>query len=301
MGKRISVIIPTKGRSIELRNVIASLRSQSHPIDELVIVDDSSATQFDLNEQTVHDSMAGDGSVFPVRHVKGHGIGMTEARNHGADISEGDIISFLDDDVVLDPDYYRYATESFEDPEIAGFTGMIMNPVVNSRIFHIFSLLTYNSITSSKRGYMRRSGYPCYLIRCSEPTLVGVMSGCNMSFVRNVFLMQRSDEKLIGYSYLEDADLTHRVSISHKLVMDPRSKLLHNTVQKTVGRDYYRVRMAYHRYLFKKNMGGRLINWIPFAVSAISDLFLVCITARKNNNYELITAALNGLMRDSVP
>lgn len=295
MGSRISVIIPTKGRSTELKNVIASLRSQTHPIHELIVVDDSPPGDFEINEQTISVPPANGDVVFPVVHVKGHGIGMTEARNHGADTSQGNIISFLDDDVILDPDYFSHLASAFEDPGIAGVTGVIGNPVATGRSFRVFSFLTYNSMTSNKKGYMRRSGYPCFLVHCTEPTRVEVMSGCNMSFDREVFLKHRSDERLVGYSYLEDADLTYRISREHVLIMDPRCKLVHNTVQKAVGDNYCRVRMMYHHYLFKKNLSHAPINWVPYAISVLSDLVLITVAAVKSKNRGLITAALDGL------
>ena len=111
----------------------------------------------------------------------------------------------------------------------------------------------------------------------------------------------RSDEKLIGYSYLEDADLTYRISRDHAMVMEPRSKLRHNTVQKSVGDNYCTVRMAYHHYLFRKNMLDSPINWFPYAISVVSDLVLVVVAALKNKNFGLITAALKGLSKDAMP
>jgi glycosyltransferase involved in cell wall biosynthesis len=300
MGERVSVIVPTKGRSKHLREALASLNAQSFPVHELVLVDDSSEDEYRQNEAVVLE-FASQGGKFPIRQVKGRGKGAADARNQGAELSEGEILSFIDDDVVLDKDYYLRMMESFSDPTVAGVTGVVTNPHVPSGIWLLFSKVFFLSTVSHSKGHMRRSGYPCYLLDSQASTEVGVMSGCNMSLRRAVFMEHLFDPRLSGYSYLEDADLTHRISKDHRLLLDPRCQLVHNTADRAVSERYFTIKLSYHRYIFQKNFGRNPLNYVPFALSIFADLVLVMQRAKKDGNRNYVSAALSGLSESSGP
>lgn len=294
MGEGVSVIIPTKGRSERLREALASLSAQTHPVHELILVDDSNEEEFALNERLLRE-FASQGCSFLMHHLRGRAKGAADARNQGAEASKGEIIAFFDDDVVLDRDYCLRMMESFSDPGVAGVTGVITNPHVPSIIWLLFSKVMFLSTVSRSHGRMRRSGYPCYLLDSDVPREVRVMSGCNMSLRREVFLDFLFDPRLSGYSYLEDADLSHRVSRKHRLILEPRCRLAHNTADRAVSERYFTIKMSYHRYIFEKNFGGNPLNYVPFALSVIADLVLVVQRAIRDGDRSYVAAALAGL------
>lgn len=91
---RISVVLPTHNRAGLLREAMASVRNQTWPDWELVVIDD--------------------GSIPPVRREPENGLdntlkwlrnelpqGLSNARNRGIEAAEGDIVTFLDDDDLL--------------------------------------------------------------------------------------------------------------------------------------------------------------------------------------------------------
>jgi len=300
MSERISVIIPTKGRAERLREALDSLNAQTFTISELILVDDSALEGFQQNEEIVSEFLR-QGRSFPVVHIKGRGKGAADARNQGAEQSTGEILSFIDDDVCLDKDYYRNLVQSFGDPAVAGVTGVITNLHVPSRKWLLFSQIFFLSTVSRRHGQMRRSGYPCYLLDAERPVQVAVMSGCNMSFRRDVFTQFLFDPALSNYSYLEDADLSHRVSRGHRLLLHPGCRLEHNTVDKAVSVRYFTIKLSYHRYVFRKNFGRNPVNYLPYALSVFADLLLIVLRERKDNQKGYVTAALAGLSRSNDP
>ena len=301
MGKRVSVIIPTKGRADQLREALLSLSWQTNPVHELILVDDSSADDYSQNESIVHEFKAAHDESFAIHHLKGRGIGAADARNQGAGSADGEIFFFIDDDVVLERDYVKHMISSFSDEEVAGVTGVITNARIPGKRWLLFSQLFCLSTVSRFRGYMRRSGYPCYLLDGREPTPVDVMSGSNMSLRRDVFLKHLFDYRLSGYSYLEDADLSYRVSRKHRLLLNPSCCLVHNSIDKGVNENYYMIKTSYHRYIFKKNMATSWLNRSCYVLSLIADLILVTDRARKEGNKRLVAAALSGLSPKNGP
>lgn len=288
------MIIPTKGRAERLCEVLDSLNAQTLTIAELILVDDSPLDGFQQNEEIVSEFLQQSRS-FPITHIKGRGKGAADARNQGAEMATGEILSFIDDDVYLEKDYYLNLVGSFGDPSVAGVTGVITNPYLPSRKWSLLSQLFFLSTVSRRHGNMRRSGYPRYLLDADGPVQVGVMSGCNMSLRRDVFLRFQFDPALSCYSYLEDADLSYRVSTKHRLLLNPGCRLTHNTLDKAVSARYFTIKLSYHRYVFKKNFGRNPVNYLPYALSVFADLLLIVLRARSDGEKEYVAAALAGL------
>ena len=98
----VSVIIPTYNRIDMLRDTLHSLARQTYPTDyfEVVVVDDGST---DGTPEIV-------GEVFPftLRYFRQANQGATAARNLAARQSQAYILVFLDDDILLEPDYLMY-------------------------------------------------------------------------------------------------------------------------------------------------------------------------------------------------
>ena len=94
---KISVIIPTYNRAHTLTKAIRSIQDQTHPVDEIIIVDDASS---DNTEQIV--GMIDDDRLLYFRLEKNRGAG--GARNYGVSQAKNGIIAFLDSDDVWHPD-----------------------------------------------------------------------------------------------------------------------------------------------------------------------------------------------------
>lgn len=52
--------------------------------------------------------------------------GLSGARNTGVSIAHGDVVAFLDDDAVADPDWLKFLADSYADPAVIGVGGQIL-------------------------------------------------------------------------------------------------------------------------------------------------------------------------------
>ncbi len=93
----ISVIIPTYNRAATIVDSIESVRNQTYPVSEIIVVDDGSS---DNTEEFV--SNIGDDRIRYCRQDTNKGAGA--ARNQGVSIAKYDIIAFNDSDDIWHPD-----------------------------------------------------------------------------------------------------------------------------------------------------------------------------------------------------
>lgn len=87
--RTVSVVIPTRDRSGELRRALESVRAQTRPAEEVIVVDDGSALYRLAWVQT----------AFPeVRYLWQPPRGVSAARNAGIREARGEWLAFLDSD-----------------------------------------------------------------------------------------------------------------------------------------------------------------------------------------------------------
>jgi glycosyltransferase involved in cell wall biosynthesis len=97
---KTSAIMVTKNRESELKNCVESLVNQTRTIDELVIVDASDNPKTGEYAKSLKGNIAI--RTIYINQTQG---GMDVARNMGVEKSTGDIVLFLDDDVILNKEY----------------------------------------------------------------------------------------------------------------------------------------------------------------------------------------------------
>lgn len=271
---KISIIIPTKDRTFEICQCIDSILKQSLLPHEIIIVDSSEETYLDsVLEEKIPAIMP----LVKLLHVK---ASASEARNIGVRHSTGDILFFFDDDVILDRDYIRQVMNVFTNDE-EGNIGGVMGNIINVR-------RDLTSIASVMRrlffwdhfgnGKFLPSGLPTYVHGHGKAMQTEFLSGCMSAYRRKVieeFVFDENLGRLSGYTYLEDADLSYRVSRKYTLVYTPLAKLDHHPSAK--GRidrcNLTKLLVFNHFYLFKKNMPKRLSTVFPFYLSLFGYFF----------------------------
>lgn len=90
----ISVIIPTSRGGPYLVAAVASVRAQTAPVDEVILVDDGAPG-------TALQDLARE---LGLRYLRLEGVGVSAARNAGAEVATGRWLIFLDDDDVWHPE-----------------------------------------------------------------------------------------------------------------------------------------------------------------------------------------------------
>jgi GT2 family glycosyltransferase len=274
MMPTVSVVICTRNRPDDLAACLVSLATQTRVPDELVVVDASDDEASRAHVETLAASIA------TVRYLRAT-RGLTRQRNVGVVASSGEIVTFLDDDVVLAPDYLERVIELFaEDPTLGGVEGTVaMGPLRGRRrlanAFRRFFLM--NSL--GRRG-VKRSGFVSYDPAPRTPRQVPSLVGCNMSYRRAVFERFRFDEWFDGYGLGEDQDFSYRVGRTTKLVQTPYARLEHRL--SPVAREslpaLHEMTVVNHFYFVQKNLPPTALTWAAFAWSELGELVSVLKT-----------------------
>ena len=136
---KISAVIPTLNRPVDLALAVTSVLEQKHLPDELIIVDQS------IDEQSYHavNRLYEEFGVAPklVYLHEPEVSGLIEAKQRGVEVAEGDIISFLEDDVVLHRQYFENAISIFKNnQEVIGCCGVMSNVHSGTLYEYLFKL-----------------------------------------------------------------------------------------------------------------------------------------------------------------
>jgi glycosyltransferase involved in cell wall biosynthesis len=115
----VSYILAVYNGRRYLSEALHSIRAQSRPVEEIIVVDDGSSD--DTAEVAEHFGP-------PVRCVRQRNAGQSAARNHGVQLSRGDMIAFLDCDDLIHPNKVERQLRRFaEAPELMLIDGYAQN------------------------------------------------------------------------------------------------------------------------------------------------------------------------------
>jgi len=89
---KISAIIPTYNNAEYIEEAINSILAQSHPVDEIIVIDDGSSD----NTETLTRALKQ--KTDKLSYTKQGNQGPSAARNHGIELANGDWVAFLDAD-----------------------------------------------------------------------------------------------------------------------------------------------------------------------------------------------------------
>jgi glycosyltransferase involved in cell wall biosynthesis len=221
---RLTVAICTKDRPKRLARLLASIaaiRDRSHFAGVDVLVVDNASTDEDTRQVTF--------SWPDVRYVREPKPGLNFARNAALDNATGDLLAFLDDDVVVDRDWLNGLAAAWrEAPHAGGFTGLVLPLRLETE-----AQIYFERQGGFGRGFERREfratsfAYPLHPVGAG---LVG--AGCNMAF--DVTLLRQLggfDEALDTGAPLPgggDLDIFYRVLRARRaIVYEPRYAVRH--------------------------------------------------------------------------
>lgn len=242
-----SLIICTYQRKDALLRLLASVQNQSLYPNEVLIIDGSLDSETDIALKDL---------VYPKLNyykVDENNRGLTKQRNFGIDRlnRECEIVCFLDDDTILDPQYFENLIKTYKlTPNAVAVGGYITNEVkwekydnqqlenwfsydgwvrrepLRFRVRRFLKLLPDTPpgivpLTSNGRSvsFFPPSGkiYPTELI----------MGGVS-SFRKEVFNQIKFSSYFQGYGLYEDADFSIRVSRLGECYINTRAKLEHH-------------------------------------------------------------------------
>ncbi|MFF4212300.1 glycosyltransferase family 2 protein [Streptomyces sp. NPDC001796] len=121
----ISVVICvyTEDRWEDILAAVASVRAQSRPARETLLVVDHNETLLERLTGEYKEARE-DGSVRVLANAGPRGL--SAGRNTGIAASHGEVIAFLDDDAVAERDWLKHFAEGYEDPRVMAVGGRTM-------------------------------------------------------------------------------------------------------------------------------------------------------------------------------
>lgn len=234
----VSAIIPTRNRPADLRLAVESVLRQTRLPDELLIVDQSAD---DRSRQGVMDCFRRTGSTVKVIYIHDPRInGLVEAKVRGVQESSGDIVCFLEDDVVLEPDYLLQLERGFLDtPAMLGCCGIVTNlpplPRGYARMFHLFHRGIFHDPRVGVHGNAGRVDRALIPSRCLSGGLSAyrreVFDAIAFDLENDLFLLEdidfstRAAERFGDRFYINpNARLEHRMSPANRAVLGSRQR-----------------------------------------------------------------------------
>lgn len=264
---RASIIIPTYNRPVELRNCIRSILDQTVRPYEVIVIEDGEATDFPLETEC---RALGIRCVYHKKDIPG----LTASRNAGVRLAGGEIVFFLDDDVVLFPDYVEEMLSIYQTSDHDGMLGGVGGLIDNTRPLKLDNYLFYPIkvlfLTSGIRegrvlpsGFCTDFGTTPFVLK--QPVPVDFLSGGVSSFKKEVFEHFSFSDNYRGYGLGEDKDFTFRVSKKYRLMVNPRARLLHHESPKMrydkrrMGRAFVLYTDCFFRDFLKRGWWSRLV------------------------------------------
>ncbi|MFA5805630.1 MAG: glycosyltransferase [Melioribacteraceae bacterium] len=297
----LSVIIATKDRFEYLRNCVDSILGQSVLPDEVVIVDGSVMEDF---ENKIRE-LFWNAHTTILTYTKSRAT-LTVDYNLGASKSRGELLTFVDDDTVLDEHYIEHVKDFFAkhtEENIGALSCKILDPAfrftsqkqhfsVTNAISRIFFLQSMGD------GKFKLSGLPTLIDpNTSELKMIEFIHGGSATHRRKVFEEFKFDESLPGGFNLNDDDLAYRISRKYQNYWTPKAFLFHKSHY--VKNDRYMKSKSFiicHFYLKRKNYPKDFRHRFGFYWSLLGRVILELAISIKNQNISGLKGTFSGLI-----
>ncbi len=156
-----SVVVCTYNGSATLRSCLDSLTTLSHPPLEVLIIDDGST-----------DAVPAIAQTYPqFRYHRQDHAGLSVARNTGAQLAQGQIILYTDDDCVADEDWLAQLSKAFDDPKWVAAGGPNLPPPPRNH---------------TERCVAAAPGGPCHVLLNDQEA--EHLPGCNLAIRKHALL-----------------------------------------------------------------------------------------------------------------
>lgn len=218
----ISVVIATIGREKDLVKALRSIEANSIIPFEVLIID-----QGDIQPKILENFN------LNLILIKINKKSSAQARNIGIELAKGDVITFLDDDVILNKNYFKEVLKSFENnKQVKIVQGKITN-LKDGKLLNLFWGMFLGPGSLKRSSYVRIYNFEpiFYKSDLNSEQFCMWASGSNMNVKREVFNYERFDSQLVKYSAGEDLDFSFRAYKrfgAKSILFQPKAQLLHN-------------------------------------------------------------------------
>jgi GT2 family glycosyltransferase len=276
---KISVIIPTLNREEPLCNTLRYfLEKERYPSFEIIVIDQS-----DRHLEATRDFLMRNANRFC--YVSADYKGLPKARNHGTRLATGEIVVFVDDDVEPGLGFLFGHASPYEDQNVVGVTGPVLQPGQLWASRAEIGEETYQALVHQRE--MRFDVDFSFSAQWA--------AGCNMSFRRAVVIDLGGFDELFQRAPLgDDAEFSHRARKKGTICYVPDASLVHLQVSSGGCRDTASRRQYFSQFAFCK-------NYFLFRIGVPSwrRRALMCVAFRRNVLNRKVLAA-GGFVQSSL-
>jgi GT2 family glycosyltransferase len=186
----LSVVVPTYQREQVLVDTLVHVQPLLRPGDEIVVIDQSPRHEFATEAELARLSASD-----PIRWIRRDEPGICKAMNLGALLASGDVLLFLDDDVIPSPRLLEAHREAH--------TGTDAPPVTCGQVLQPWNENPIDQVRDFAEGFCFAYSRPC--------DVLGLMGG-NFGIRRQTFLdLGGLDENFFGVAYRWEAEFSYRL------------------------------------------------------------------------------------------
>jgi GT2 family glycosyltransferase len=207
---RISAIIPTFNRPAALRRTLQTVFALNPLPDELLIVDQSEHEDADLR-----DYIATAPPALTIHYWR-RPPNAQSARNEAAARASGDILLFLDDDVLLERDLVADHLRNYEDRTVGAVGGFYLEPGEQpTREF-------------PAHYFRKHTGWIYFPHAHVDRMETGLLPSCNGSIRRELLFHAGGFDEQFIRTLLDDTDLSCRLrAMGVRVIHDPTARAIH--------------------------------------------------------------------------
>ncbi len=222
---KLAVVVPTKNRPKELQTFLNSLWNQEFLPDQLIIIDQSEPSKV-INHE-VKEKALELGIKLDYLHKESIN-GLVQAKAFAVPYNKCSIISFFDDDIVLEKECFKEMYKAFLDnPKMLSANGMILNAPKESFFRRFVFRITHFGIYNDNR---RRVFYQLIDEKAEKllPKKLNTLSGGLTFYRKEIFEKVPFDEKNRFHAY-EDKEHSIRLELHYpnSMYLVPKAKLYH--------------------------------------------------------------------------
>jgi len=210
-----TVVVCTRNRPIQLSRCLEALANVVYAPFDVLVVDNAP------RDRRTREIAA----TWGVRYVVEPVAGLSRARNCGARTADGEIVAFVDDDALPEPEWLAGLTCEFEDPRVMAVAGQIRALSVETEAEHLCASM--GGVMAERRIVDR--AVPRWF---ELANFGGLGNGGNMAFRRRVFEMWPGFDERLGRGAPLDGGEEHYaffnlIDRGYRVVYTPRAVVRH--------------------------------------------------------------------------
>jgi len=216
-GDKITAVIPTWNRAALLATALDSLRRQTRPPEEIIVVDNGSS------DESADIARAAGAQVIAMPS----NVGFARAVNAGIAAAKGDLIAVINNDVELEPEWlerlcgslaashYGFATGKMLDANRAGVIDGTWDEICRGACPWRCGQGRSDGAEWNQGRPIRFAPLTAALFRASVFQQVGMLADCYESYLEDVDFGIRCAMRGVGGVYLPEARGRHRGSATY--------------------------------------------------------------------------------------